>query len=34
MREVEASLDLRLVDSDGRNSFMDGGLGKLRYDAA
>jgi hypothetical protein len=30
--EVEASIDLRLLDSDGRNSFMDGGLGKLRYD--
>jgi hypothetical protein len=30
--EVEASLDLRLVSSDGRNSFLDGGLGKLRYD--
>ncbi len=30
--EVEASLDLRLVESDGRNSYMDGGLGKLRYD--
>lgn len=30
--EVEASLDLRLVDSDGRTSYMDGGLGKLRYD--
>lgn len=32
--EVEASLDLRLVDSDGRNSYLDGGLGKLRYDSA
>jgi hypothetical protein len=31
--EVEASLELRLVESDGRDSFMDGGLGKLRYDA-
>ncbi|HTP40110.1 MAG TPA: hypothetical protein VMI92_11115 [Steroidobacteraceae bacterium] len=30
--EVEASLDLRLVHSDGRDSYMDGGLGKLRYD--
>jgi hypothetical protein len=30
--EIEASLDLRLVDSDGRDSYMDGGLGKLRYD--
>lgn len=29
--EVEASLDLRLVASDGRESFLDGGLGKLRY---
>jgi hypothetical protein len=31
--EIEASLDLRLVESDGRDSFLDGGLGKLRYDA-
>jgi hypothetical protein len=31
--EVEASLDLRLVKSDGRNSYMDGGLGELRYDS-
>ena len=31
--EVEASLDLRLVTSDGRNGFMDGGLGKLRFDS-
>lgn len=30
--EVEASLELRLVDTDGRDSFLDGGLGKLRYD--
>jgi len=30
--EIEASLDLRLVQSDGRDSFLDGGLGKLRYD--
>ena len=30
--EIEASLDLRLVSSDGRNSFLDGGFGKLRYD--
>jgi hypothetical protein len=30
--EVEASLDLRLVVSDGRDSFLDGGLGKLRFD--
>jgi hypothetical protein len=32
--EIEASLDLRLVSSDGRDSFLDGGLGKLRYDDA
>jgi hypothetical protein len=31
--EVQASLELRLIESDGRDSFMDGGLGKLRYDA-
>jgi hypothetical protein len=31
--ELEASLDLRLVDSDGRDSYLDGGLGKLRYDS-
>jgi hypothetical protein len=31
--DIEASVDLRLLDSDGRNSFMDGGLGKLRYDS-
>jgi hypothetical protein len=31
--EIEASLDLRLVDSDGRDSYLDGGLGKLRYDS-
>lgn len=31
--EVEASLDLRLVESDGRDTFLDGGLGKLRFDA-
>jgi hypothetical protein len=30
--EVEATLDLRLVQSNGRNSFLDGGLGKLRFD--
>jgi hypothetical protein len=30
---VEASLDLRLVESDGRNSYLDGGFGKLRWDA-
>ncbi len=29
--DIEASLDLRVVDSDGRNSYLDGGLGKLRY---
>ena len=28
--EFEAMLDLRLLDSNGRDSFMDGGLGKLR----
>ena len=32
--EFEFDLDLRLVDSDGRPSFMDGGLGKLRFDAS
>jgi hypothetical protein len=31
--EIEASLDLRLLDSNGMPSFMDGGLGKLRWDA-
>jgi hypothetical protein len=31
--EVEASLDLRLVESDGRDSYLDGGFGKLRYDS-
>jgi hypothetical protein len=31
--EVEASLDLRLVDSDGRNGYLDGGFGKLRFDS-
>jgi hypothetical protein len=31
--EVEASLDLRLVDSDGRDGFLGGGLGKLRFDS-
>jgi hypothetical protein len=30
--ELEAELDLRLVQSDGRDSFLDGGLGKLRFD--
>ena len=34
LAEVEASLDLRLVSSDGRASFVDGGLGKLRFDSA
>jgi hypothetical protein len=28
----EASVDLRLVESDGRNSYLDGGFGKLRFD--
>jgi hypothetical protein len=28
----DLSLDLRAVDSNGRDSFLDGGLGKLRYD--
>jgi hypothetical protein len=32
--EIEASLDLRLVESDGRESYLDGGLGKLRYDSS
>ena len=32
--EVAASLDLRLLDSDGRKSFMNGGFGKLRFDTA
>jgi hypothetical protein len=32
--DIEASVDLRLVSSDGRNSYLDGGLGKLRYDSA
>jgi hypothetical protein len=31
--EVQASLDLRLVHSDGRNSYLDGGFGKLRFDS-
>jgi hypothetical protein len=31
--EVQASLDLRLVQSDGRDSYMDGGFGKLRFDS-
>src|SRR5262245_40172977 len=30
--EISASLDLRLVNSDGRDTFLDGSLGKLRYD--
>jgi hypothetical protein len=29
----EASLDLRLVDSDASRSYMDGGFGALRYDS-
>jgi len=28
----ELSLDMRAVSSDGRNSFLDNGLGKLRFD--
>jgi hypothetical protein len=28
----EADLDVRLVDSNGRETFVDGGLGTLRYD--
>jgi hypothetical protein len=28
---LDVSLDLRLVDSDGERSFLDGGLGTLRY---
>jgi hypothetical protein len=28
----DLSLDVRGVDSNGRNTFLDGGLGKLRYD--
>ena len=31
--QLEASLDLRLVQSDGRNGFLDEGLGKLRFDS-
>jgi hypothetical protein len=31
--EFEFDLDLRLVESDGRRSFMEGGLGTLRFDA-
>ena len=31
--ELDASLDLRLVASNGRNTFLDGGFGKLRFDA-
>ena len=31
--EFDASLDLRLVQSDGRDSYIDGGLGKLRFDS-
>ena len=30
--DVELDLDLRMVASDGRDSFLDGGLGKLRFD--
>ena len=30
--QLEASLDLRLVASDGRDGFLGGGLGKLRFD--
>jgi hypothetical protein len=30
----DLSLDLRLLDSDGRRSFLDGGQGKLRFDDA
>jgi hypothetical protein len=30
---VELDLDLRLVNSNGRQSFLEGGLGKLRFDA-
>ena len=30
--EIEASLDLRLVESNGDKTYLDGGLGKLRYD--
>ena len=30
----EAALDLRLVNSDGRQSFLDNGLGKLRFDGS
>ena len=29
----ELALDLRAVDSDGQTSFLDNGLGKLRFDA-
>jgi hypothetical protein len=32
--EIEASLDLRMVESDGRESYLDGGLGKLRFDGS
>jgi hypothetical protein len=31
--DLEIALDLRAVHSDGRESFLDNGLGKLRYDA-
>jgi hypothetical protein len=30
--EWDVSLDLRAVDSNGRNTYLDGGLGKLRFD--
>ncbi len=29
---LDLAFDARLVESDGRRSFLDGGLGKLRYD--
>src|SRR5262249_31218850 len=28
----DVSIDMRAVDSNGRNSYLDGGQGKLRYD--
>jgi hypothetical protein len=31
--DLELDLDLRAVSSDGRQSFLDNGLGKLRFDA-
>jgi hypothetical protein len=30
--QLDLSVDLRLVASDGRTSYLDGGLGKLRFD--